>query len=83
MASVGDALFGNDGKHLFKRPAGQLDAAWVPVGPWPAGYDRMVADGDRLLAFGRGPVLIDARSITAAPEVPWTKVARAHDSYKR
>ncbi len=83
VAAVGDALFGNDGKQLFKRPAGRLDAARVPVGPWPGGCDSLVADGNRLLAHGRGPGPIYGRPITAALSDPWTEVGRVHDPYKR
>lgn len=83
VAAVGDTLFGNDGKQLFKRPAAQLDAAWVPVGPWPPECNWLVADGERLLAYGWGPVPIYARSITAPPTEPWTKFGRLHDPYKR
>ena len=83
LAVIGDTLFGNDGKMLFKRPAAQFDATWVPVGPWPSGCDRLVADADRLLAYGRGPGPIYARAIAAKPTDPWTKVGRVHDPYKR
>ncbi|WP_202920161.1 RNA polymerase sigma factor [Urbifossiella limnaea] len=83
FAVVGDFLFGNDGERLFKRPASQLDAAWVPVGPWPPGYDRLVADGDRLLAFGRDPGPIYARPAAALADVPWTEAGRVHDPYKQ
>ncbi|QDU21913.1 RNA polymerase sigma factor [Urbifossiella limnaea] len=83
FAVVGDSLYGKDVERLFERPAGQLDAAWVPAGPWPAGCLWLVADGTRLLAYGRGPGPIYARPVGAAADVPWTAVGRVHDPYQR
>lgn len=83
LAVAGETLFGNDGQQLFQRPAAQLDAPWVPAGPWPAGCDNLLVDGDRLLAYGRAVGPIHARPIAAAPDTPWTIIGCVHDPYAR
>lgn len=83
LAEAGTKLFGNDHKQLFARPAADPQAAWVQAGPWPDfACDTLVADGDRLLAFG-GPGPIYARPVAAAADEPWVVVGRVHDPYKR
>ena len=82
FAEVRGTLFGNDGKSLLSRPASDLNAGWTPVGPWPDGCETLLADGDRLLAFGGvGPIY--ARPKAARPDVPWVIVGRVHDPFKR
>ncbi len=82
LAAIGPTLFGNDGTRLFARPVADRHAAWVPVGPWPQGCRTLIADGDRLLAFGGlGPIY--ARAATAGPTDPWTIVGRVYDPHLR
>jgi hypothetical protein len=82
-----DTMFGNDRKHLYSRPTANPNAEYRPVGPWPGGFgpaecSTLVADGDRLLAFGGvGPIY--ARPVKAGPDEPWTVVGRVHDPYQR
>lgn len=83
VVEVGETLFGTDGKRLYKRPAAHPDAGWVLAGPWPTDDDRLVADGDRLLAYTWGPGPIYARPAAAGPDVPWEEVGRVRDPYQR
>jgi RNA polymerase sigma factor (sigma-70 family) len=82
LAAVGETLFGHDGKQLFARPADPA-GEWKAVGPWPAGCRTLVADGDRLLAFGVNPGPIYARPAAAGPDEPWAVAGRVHDPYAR
>jgi RNA polymerase sigma factor (sigma-70 family) len=84
LAAVGGTLFGHDGKQLFARPAADPAGGWNVVGPWPEGCRKLVADGDRLLAFaGWKPGSIYARPAAAGPDVPWVVAGRVHDPYER
>lgn len=83
VVEVGETLFGTDGKQLLKRPVAQPDAAWVPVVPLPTPDHKLVADGNRLLAYTWGPGLIYSRPASAGPDVPWEEVGRVHDPYQR